>query len=200
MSPTEKKVIYVPYYLKRLPLSQFDSTIFVLLQVTSNVLFLMKEMILAAKIKVYQLEELSEAYKLLLDAAKKASDSAYAPYSHFKVGCAVRLKSGLIITGSNQENAAYTAGLCAERVAINHAMASFPDDPIESLALVAQMDGQWTEEVCTPCGECRQVMKEVESRTLHPITLLLASATEIYKISGIETLLPLGFNTSALSV
>lgn len=160
----------------------------------------MKEMILTAKIKVYQLGELSEEYKLLLDTAKKASESAYAPYSHFKVGCAVRLKSGLIITGNNQENAAYTAGLCAERVAINHATACFPDDSIESLALIAQMDGKWTKEICTPCGECRQVMKEVELRTLHPITILLASATEVYKISGIETLLPLGFNASVLTV
>lgn len=159
----------------------------------------MKEMILAAKIEVYQKEELSESYKLLLDTAKKASDSSYAPYSHFKVGCAVRLKSGRIVTGNNQENAAYTAGLCAERVAIHQATACFPDDPIESLALIAQMDGQWTKEVCTPCGECRQVMKEVEFRTLHPITMLLANATEIYKISGIDTLLPLGFNGSALS-
>lgn len=160
----------------------------------------MKEKILTAKIEVYQLEELSEEYKLLLDAAKKASESAYAPYSHFQVGCAVRLKSGLIITGNNQENAAYTAGICAERVAINHAIACFPDDPIESLALVAQTGGKWTKEVCTPCGECRQVMKEVELRTQHPITMLLSSATEIYIISGIETLLPLGFNASALSV
>lgn len=160
----------------------------------------MKEMILTAKIEVYQLDELSEENKLVLDAAKKASASAYAPYSHFQVGCAVRLRSGSVITGNNQENAAYTAGICAERVAINHAMASFPDDPIECIALIAQIGGKWTKEICTPCGECRQVMKEVELRTQHPITMLLASATEVYKINGIETLLPFGFNASTLSL
>ncbi|HEY5570472.1 MAG TPA: cytidine deaminase [Bacteroidales bacterium] len=160
----------------------------------------MKEMILTAKIEVYQLDELSEENKILLDAAKKASASAYAPYSHFQVGCAVRLKSGSVITGNNQENAAYTAGLCAERVAINHAMAWFPDDPIECIAIIAQIGGIWVKEVCTPCGECRQVMKEVELRIQHPITMLLASATEVYKITGIETLLPFGFNASTLSL
>ncbi len=160
----------------------------------------MKEMILTAKIEVYQLEELSEEDNLLLEAAKKASTSAYAPYSHYQVGCAVRLKSGSIITGNNQENAAYTAGLCAERVAINHAMSLFPDDPIECVSIIAQIGGKWTKEICTPCGECRQVMKEVELRTHCPITMLLASATEVYKIQGIETLLPLGFNASSLSL
>lgn len=153
----------------------------------------MKEKIITAKIKLYRWDELSDQDKRVINDAKIAAQSAYAPYSGFQVGVALVLKSGKHITGSNQENGAYTAGMCAERTALNYATALYPDDPVETLALVAYDHRVLTPTPCTPCGECRQVMKEVEMRFSHPIRILMAGDTEVWECCGIETLLPLSF-------
>ena len=101
--------------------------------------------------------ELDMNAKLLYDAAERASEGAYAPYSHFQVGAAVMLQNGKMVTGCNQENAAYPSGLCAERVTIFAAQANNPGVPIERLAIIARSGGE-VEEGITPCGACCQVM------------------------------------------
>jgi len=103
--------------------------------------------------------------KELLDRAKMASEGAYAPYSNFNVGAAVRLSNGEIIAASNQENAAYPSGLCAERVAIFYAHAKFPDASVESIAVTASVGGHICETPTYPCGACRQVLAESEMRS-----------------------------------
>ncbi len=154
----------------------------------------MKEKILSAKIKIYAWEELSNEDKRLVEEAKNASKKAYAPYSHFQVGAAVLLESGKLLSGSNQENGAYTAGLCAERTVLNYATAQYPNDPVVAISIVASDHlGNWTAQPCTPCGECRQVLKEVELRGQKPLRILMIGENEIWEAEGIETLLPLGF-------
>jgi len=109
-----------------------------------------------------RLDELSETQVTLINKAIKAAGSAYAPYSKYYVGAAVLLGNGEIITGNNQENAAYPSGLCAERVAIFYAGSQFPDVPATSIAIVAIQNGSIQEEPVTPCGGCRQVLCEKE--------------------------------------
>ncbi len=111
-----------------------------------------------------QLEELSKEQVLLVNSAVTAAKGAYAPYSEYHVGAAVRLANGEIVIGSNQENAAYPSGLCAERVAIYYAGARHPDVPVESIAIAAIRNGIVQEEPVAPCGACRQVLYEKESQ------------------------------------
>ena len=139
-------------------------------------------------------EELSKDDQQLIDAAKKASYQSYAPYSHFMVGAAAKLANGEIVCGSNQENAAYPSGLCAERTAIFYAGAAYPDVAIRKLAIISRQGDQFGREICSPCGACRQVICEAEARAGSPIEILLCSATEAYIFEGIDGLLPFGFS------
>lgn len=160
----------------------------------------MKELELRAKIHICNESELTEAQKNVVEAAKKATSTAYAPYSHFHVGAALLLEGGEIVTGSNQENAAYPSGLCAERTALFYAGAHYPEARVVALAIAARgADGELTPQVCSPCGACRQVILEAQYRSGRPIQLLLCSATEVYVADGIETLLPLGFDYDCLT-
>ena len=129
----------------------------------------MKEINLVTKIAVYPLAECSEIEKKLIEAAKEATKKAYAPYSGFKVGAAVLLENGEIISGNNQENAAYPSGLCAERTTVFFANATFPNQKIEALAVAAWHKDRFTNEVITPCGGCRQVLLETENRFNAPM-------------------------------
>ena len=114
------------------------------------------------------IEELNDDDRALLLRAKEAAKSAYAPYSKFRVGAAVRLADGTVVIGNNQENAVYPVGLCAERVALFSAQANYPDQPIVALAVTAiGSDGKISQPV-PPCGSCRQAMIEAESRHNHP--------------------------------
>lgn len=158
----------------------------------------MKTKEIAAKITIFQLSELNEAQKKVVEAAKNATKTSYAPYSRFHVGAAVLLGNGEIITGSNQENAAYPSGTCAERTAIFYANAQYPEQPIRMLAVAASKNGQFTQEVCSPCGACRQVICEAEYRAGAPIEILLVSDSEVWSFDGIAPLLPLGFNYDSL--
>lgn len=158
----------------------------------------MKTKEIAAKITIFQLSELNEVQKKVVEAAKKATKTSYAPYSQFHVGAAVLLDNGEIITGSNQENAAYPSGTCAERTAIFYANAQYPNQPIRKLAVAACRDGEFTQEVCSPCGACRQVICEAEYRAGAPIEILLVSDSEVWAFDGIAPLLPLGFNYDSL--
>ncbi len=158
----------------------------------------MKELEITAKVDIYNYDELSIAEKSLINKAKEETQKAYAPYSHFRVGAALLLKNGVVVTGSNQENAAYPSGLCAERTAIFYANAQYPDIAPEVLAIAAFTNGTFLKDCVSPCGACRQVILEVENRYKQPITILLYGEDEVYKIKSIRDLLPLCFEQKSL--
>ena len=158
----------------------------------------MKEINLTTKISVYLLEECTETEKKLIEAAKQATKNAYAPYSHFKVGAALLLENGEIITGNNQENAAYPSGTCAERTAVFFANANYPDRTIIAMAIAAHHNGEFTKDVVTPCGACRQVLLEAETRYKTPMRILMYSDNEVYAANSIKSLLPLCFGDEML--
>src|SRR5699024_3703702 len=117
----------------------------------------MKKKIIQATFSVYEnLKELPEAAKELFNKAIEARDKAYAPYSQYLVGAAIQLSSGKIITGGNQENAAYPSGLCAERTAIFYAGANFPNETISALAVSVKSTNKTIDKPAAPCGACRQ--------------------------------------------
>ena len=137
--------------------------------------------------------ELSEEEKRLIDLAKSSSKNAYAPYSQFKVGSAVLLENGEMIAGNNQENIAYPSGMCAERVALYYANATFPDVKVKSIAIAAYFDGDYVERV-SPCGSCRQALQEAENRYKSPIRMLLYGKNEVYIVESVKDLIPLSFS------
>lgn len=155
----------------------------------------MQELELKSLIKVCQMDELSSDEQHLIEMAIEATKRSYAPYSQFHVGAAVRLDNGVEIAGCNQENAAYPSGLCAERTALFYAGAQYPDTGVGMLAIAARgTDGELTEEPTGPCGACRQVIIESESRAGHPIHILLYGRKYVYVIEGIRPLMPLTFS------
>ena len=140
-----------------------------------------------------QLDELSEEQVILVNSAIKAARDAYAPYSEYHVGAAVRLANREIVIGSNQENAAYPSGLCAERVAIFYAGARHPDVPVLSIAIAAIREGIVQEGPVAPCGACRQVLYEKESQGNDPMELILYGSKKIQVVKRVTDLLPLPF-------
>jgi cytidine deaminase len=131
--------------------------------------------------------------------AEKALSSAYAPYSEFRVGATVLLDNGEMINGSNQENAAYPSGLCAERVALFHAKSKYPDSVIEAIAITAKSDHFDINHPVAPCGACRQVIAEVESRQNKEIRIIMKGAKgATHVVNGIRNLLPLMFKEENL--
>ena len=140
------------------------------------------------------IDELNEDDRVLLQTAKEAAKNAYAPYSKFRVGAAVRLANGTIVIGCNQENAVYPVGLCAERVALFSAQANYPDQPIVALAISAiGSDSKITQPV-PPCGSCRQAMIEAESRHKQPLRLIMQGEEGPIIISEkMEDMMPLTF-------
>ena len=139
------------------------------------------------------IDELPLKDKELVKTACEATQNSYAPYSQFYVGAAVRLKNGAIITGSNQENAAYPSGLCAERTAIFHAQHLYPDVGIDTLAIAGRNKDGLTSFIIPPCGACRQVMAEVENRSHTPLRIILYSTSRILIIENTSILLPFTF-------
>jgi cytidine deaminase len=138
-----------------------------------------------------------EIYKLVMEA-RKISEKAYSPYSGFCVGAAVRLANGKIITGNNQENAAYPSGLCAERTALFYANANFPDVPVEAIAISAHNARGIVREPVKPCGSCRQVMLETEIRFKNRIKIILDGQKSVFILDGVDSLLPMSFKPAAL--
>jgi cytidine deaminase len=139
--------------------------------------------------------DLSEQDQALVTAAQAALTRAYAPYSKFQVGASVLLQSGHIIEGNNQENIAYPSGLCAERVALFYAGANHPNDPILKICIVAQGDLTSNDSYVSPCGPCRQVMLESESRQTQPIEVLLVQKSgKVLFLNTVQNLLPFGFS------
>ena len=159
---------------------------------------MVKEINLSTKIAVYPLEECTETEKKLIEAAKKATEKAYAPYSGFSVGAALLLENGEIVSGNNQENAAYPSGLCAERTTVFYANANFPEEKVIAIAIAANHKGSFTEDVITPCGACRQVLLETENRFHSPMKVLMYSEKGVYVMERIRDLLPLSFGDEML--
>lgn len=157
-----------------------------------------KDFTISTKIRVYSLEESDEQTKKLINKAKEATQTAYAPYSNYHVGAAVLLQNGEVICGSNQENAAYPSGLCAERTALFYANASQPHQAVETIAIIAHHEGDFVKDVCTPCGSCRQVIAEVESRYNKAIRIVMCSRDVVYEVNSIKDLLPLSFDKESL--
>ncbi len=139
------------------------------------------------------IDELSGPQKELVKRATEAAGNAYAPYSFFRVGTALRLENGTVISGNNQENAAYPSGMCAERVALFYAGAAYPGMAVTSIAIVAFRDGKVQDEPVTPCGGCRQVMWEKEWQGKQPMEVILVGASKIHVIRSAGSLLPLPF-------
>ena len=153
----------------------------------------MKEIKLQTTITLSRPEELSAEDHLLVARAIEATASSYSPYSHFAVGAALRLANGTIVIGSNQENAAFPSGICAERTAIFAAGAMHPDQAISTLAIAARNEAGLTAEPVSPCGACRQVILEVEQRYKCPVRILLYGTNGVYIINSVRDLLPLCF-------
>ena len=144
-------------------------------------------------------EELPNDIGLLMDKAIEAREKAYAPYSKFKVGAAILLENGKVITGSNQENASYPSGLCAERTAIYYAGAKFPKSKILKMAVTASSQNQETSKPIPPCGACRQAISEYEVKQNSPIEIYFMGKTgEVLKSESLANLLPFVFKKSAL--
>lgn len=146
-------------------------------------------------IKECLFEELSSEDQHLINLAIEATNRSYAPYSHFHVGAALLLNNGVEVLGCNQENAAYPAGICAERTAIFTAGTEYPDVPVKALAIAARTPrGNLQEEPVSPCGMCRQVLIETETRFRQPVHILLYGSRCVYVIDGISELMPLSFS------
>ncbi len=141
------------------------------------------------------LEELAPEDRELAEAAVDAIRGSYAPYSNFNVGAAVRMSDGTVVTGANQENAAYPSGLCAERTAMFYANAHYPDRAMTAIAIAAGRNGVLCESPATPCGECRQVMAEYQTRGGRNMAIILVGGKLIYKFDRVECLLPFIFDS-----
>jgi cytidine deaminase len=142
--------------------------------------------------------ELDNTLQNLISEAKKAAQTAYAPYSKFKVGAAVLLENGEIIQGNNQENAAYPSGLCAERVAIFYANSKYPNTAIKSIVVTAFTNNGFIDEPIPPCGSCLQVMLESERRYNNNIQVILYGESKITTADSISQFLPVSFNKEML--
>ena len=153
----------------------------------------MENKIITTKIEVYSYSELNETDKNLVEQAKKATETSYSPYSKFRVGAALLLDNGAVVTGSNQENVAYPSGTCAERTTIFYASAKYPGVKFNKLAIAAFTNGEFVEEPVSPCGACRQAIVEYEKLGGAPIEILLVGREKVYKLQGIRSLLPLSF-------
>ena len=138
--------------------------------------------------------ELETADRHLLDNAREVTSHAYAPYSHFRVGAAARLNNGQIVTGTNQENASFPVGICAERVLLSAASSLYPDIPIRAIAISYFNEQGPAKQPVSPCGICRQSLQEFETRTGQPIRLILGGQTgPVYVIPQSASLLPIAF-------
>ena len=145
------------------------------------------------------IDELPADQKQLLLEARNVTENAYAPYSNFQVGAVAKLANGETVSGSNQENASFPAGLCAERVLIASASTQFPNIPIETMAISYKSENVKSDHPISPCGICRQTLQEYEGRVDHPVKLILGGMTgPVYFIDSASRLLPLAFTSEEL--
>ena len=178
----------------------------------------MKKITLNIDIQLAQIDELPEEDQQLVKMAIEQTEHSYSPYSHFSVGAALRLENGMTVRGCNQENAAFSVTICAERSALFAAGAAFPDQAVTTLAIAANetdVAGKLTEaftsiagsiaiaarnenhelleEPISPCGTCRQAIIETETRFKRPVRILLYGKKHIYVLDSIKALMPLSF-------
>lgn len=154
----------------------------------------MKNLQIETRYKAAVYDELTSEQKKLVDLARQSTLRSYAPYSHFCVGAAILLDNGEIVTGNNQENAAFPSGICAERTAAYYAHATFPEAKFTAIAIAARgTDSNWLSHPISPCGACRQALLEYETLAQHNVEVLLVGENEIFIIPSIKTLLPFAF-------
>lgn len=160
----------------------------------------MKRITITSTIEEYgSANELNAEDKELLDRARKVGKHAYAPYSSFYVGAALRLANDIIVTGNNQENVAYPSGLCAERVAIFYAGATYPEVAVTAIAITCSSEKFAVNRPLSPCGACRQVIAEYEKRSGKNIRIILSGESgSVYVVSSMKDLLPLSFEADEL--
>ena len=160
----------------------------------------MKEISITTQFSVFDsTEELPIDIQNLMEQAVAIRKKAYAPYSKFRVGTALLLDNGKIVIGSNQENAAYPSGLCAERVAVFHSGAMYPDAKILKMAITAASDTNITTAPIPPCGSCRQSIAEYEIKQESPIEIyFMGEVGAIYKSASLKNLLPFMFDKKFL--
>ncbi len=160
----------------------------------------MKEIQIETKLSVFEsFEELSHSEKEFMNQAIEIRKKAYAPYSKFQVGAAIVLDNGVVLQGSNQENAAYPSGLCAERVVIFYAGANYPNNKIVKLFISATPSDRDSENPIPPCGSCRQSIAEYEIKQDLPIEIYFMGAKgAVYKSDSLKNLLPFMFDKSNL--
>ena len=155
----------------------------------------MKELMLQIPVTTCSVEKLDPVLRELVEKAKSMTQNAYCPYSHFHVGAAALLADGQVIAGSNQENAAYPSGICAERTAMFYASASNPGKNMAAIAIAAGQNGQMCKNPVSPCGACRQVMAQYQTKSGRPMAILLIGAEKIWKFEKVQDLLPLIFDS-----
>lgn len=160
----------------------------------------MKKIELKTYLNVYDdATELAPNDLLLVNSAKEATKKSYAPYSNFNVGCAVVLDNGEIVSGANQENAAYPACICAERVVLSAISAVYPTAKPIKMAVVVINKNKKINKPAAPCGECRQVIHEWEKRHQQKIEIFMSGETgTLYHVESIADLLPLAFGKDDL--
>ena len=141
------------------------------------------------------LDQLEAGDRTLAEAAIEATGQSYAPYSNFNVGAAVLFEDGVIIKGANQENAAYPSGLCAERTALFYASSSRPDKAMTGIAIAAGQNGKLCADPATPCGACRQVMAQYQTKGGVPMKVILVGSEKIWIFDKVDDLLPLIFDS-----
>ncbi|HRN04743.1 MAG TPA: cytidine deaminase [Muribaculaceae bacterium] len=156
----------------------------------------MKDISITVPVVCYGYDELpDDAVRALVEKARQSTYHSYAPYSHFCVGAAILLDNGETITGANQENAAFSAGTCAERSACFYAHANYPEARFEAIAIAARAeDGDFVADPVSPCGVCRQALLEYEVLAKHPVPVWLAGRNCVYRLPSVASLLPLAFS------
>ncbi|MBK8442261.1 MAG: cytidine deaminase [Sphingobacteriales bacterium] len=159
----------------------------------------MKEINISLSLQIFdKIGDFNIQEQQLIQAAQVACKNAYAPYSKFQVGCAVLLANGAIVSGNNQENAAYPSGLCAERVTLFYASANYPDVPMLSLAVTVNYEQLHLEDFVFPCGACRQVIAEYEHKSQQPLRIILVGKNEYGVLRSGLDLLPFLFSGDIL--
>ncbi len=160
----------------------------------------MNEITISTTLQVYDdINELPTEIQNLMNSAVEVRKNAYAPYSKFSVGAALLLDNGEVVVGSNQENASYPSGLCAERTAIFYAGAKYPENDILKMAITASSQNKTRDKPIPPCGACRQSIAEYEMKQNRPIEIYFMGATgKVVKSDSLANLLPLLFDNSVL--
>ncbi|MAZ72326.1 MAG: cytidine deaminase [Flavobacteriaceae bacterium] len=159
-----------------------------------------KKLTITTELTVFEsLQELPQSIQELMHKAQKARERAYAPYSRFKVGAAILLANGEVVTGNNQENAAFPSGLCAERVAAFYAGATYPGVAFQAIALTVRSLNHEVTTPTPPCGACRQSLAEYETNQKSSMSLYFMGETgNVVQANAIKDLLPLRFDSSYL--